>query len=504
LFSVVTPVIAQTGIKDTLWVKVTFYDFHADGSNPEFNPDHIGGIYKGMVMNTLDPERKPVAGTKVFFNTSIHKWFSPWTPGDYNIPVYTGTSGVYDRTVKVTYDTAFKNIVIGDSLPFLHLKDSVYQFERSGANGTPEFFWVDKKGFGNEPAGYRHNYSFTMELHTFFTFKKGLRFDFLGDDDVWAFVNNALVLDLGGIHTAQSGAVKMDSIGPALGLIEGEVYSFDFFYAERHVSKSCIKITTNMINRTDGTGPKVTSAVLKPNTDINGKDTLVVRFNSPVVCSGLFIAPPESSFVYTSEGLNLIAGSSYIGSCSNQYVNSVRILVTISGNPSKQQNDSIGFKAGSIYVKDPEDNRPAFNGKVRVEIDRESSIEVTGYPSPASPDIPFSSQIRNAYAPVIGSNTSGALIGLYSRIALQLVPGTDRYGTADIYDATANLVCQNLPLKASGTSGVYGIYWDIKNRNKRIVGNGTYLVVIKTKYYDGEKTEKRVKLAVSRVGGRSE
>ena len=32
--------IAQSGPADTMWAKVTFYDFHADGSNPEFNPDH--------------------------------------------------------------------------------------------------------------------------------------------------------------------------------------------------------------------------------------------------------------------------------------------------------------------------------------------------------------------------------------------------------------------------------------------------------------------------------
>lgn len=497
LFMFTSIVNGQKTASDTMWVKVTFYDYHADGSNPEFNPDEIGGVYKGMVMDTLNSERKPVVGPKIFFSKFIHKWFKPWTPGDYTIPVYTGPTGEFDRTVRVGYDTAFKNVVITDSLPFLRTKDSIYQFERSGANGTPEFFWIDGKGFGNEPDGYQHNFSFTMELHTFFTYEKGLRFEFLGDDDVWAFVNKQLVLDLGGIHGSQSGIVKMDSIGPVLGLIEGEVYSFDFFYAERHVTKSCIKITTNMINRTDGTGPKVKSAILRPNFDIQGKDTIVVNFNSPIVCSELFSAPPESSFVYKSQGIDLVQGSSYSGTCSNQYISSVKILVNVSGT-SNQLNDSIGFKAGSRFVTDPEDNHPRPTVPVKVEINRESSIQVTGFPSPASPDVPFSSQIRQAYSPIIGSNISGALIGLYSRIPLQLIPGTDSYGRADIYDATANLVAHNLPLKASGTSGVYGIYWNIKNRNKRIVGNGTYLVVIKAKYYDGEKTEKRVKIAVAR------
>ncbi len=336
-----------------------------------------------------------------------------------------------------------------------------------------------------------------MELHTFFTFKKGLRFDFLGDDDVWAFVDKRLVLDLGGIHASQSGTIKLDSIGPALGLVEGEVYSFDFFYAERHTTKSCIKITTNMINRTDGTGPKVTSAIIRPNTDINGKDTMVVNFGTPILCTDLLQVPPESSFVYTSEGVNLIKGSLFSGTCSKQYISSVKILINIS-SITKQQNDSIGFKVNSINVTDPEDNHPVSAMKVKVVIDRKSSIQVTGFPSPASPDIPFSNQIRKAYSSIIGDNASGVLIGLYSKIPLQLISGTDSYGCADIYDATANLVAHNLQLKASGTPGAYGIYWNIRNRNRRIVGNGTYLAIIKTKYYDGENVERRVKIAVSR------
>ena len=488
--------IAQSGPADTMWAKVTFYDFHADGSNPEFNPDHRAGVYKGMVRDTLSPDRKPLRGPNPFFSQNIDKWFRPWEPGDFKVPVYQ-SNGRLDRTINASYDTAFKNITIEDSLPFLHIGDGVYLFERSGRNSTEEFFWIDGKGFGNEPEGYNHNYSFTMELHSYFTYRQGLRFEFLGDDDVWAFVNNHLVLDLGGIHTAQAGTVDMDSIGPLLGLVDGEVYQFDFFYAERHVTNSHIKITTNMITRADVRGPVVRRAVLKPSAENNSKDTLIISFNTPILCEDLFEAPVENSFVYKSDGNNLLKGSSYSGTCKNKYINSVKILVDVSSN-ILQQNDSLGFRKGSIYVTDPEGNHPTNPVKVKVEVNREASIEVTGYPTPASPDKEFDSRIRAAYGPVIGNNKAGALIGFYSKIPLQLVPGTDYYGTADIYDGTANLVQKNLPLKSAGTTGVYGVYWNIKNRNKRIVGNGTYLVVIKAKFYDGENTEKRIKIAVSR------
>ena len=80
---------------DTLWIKVTFYDFHADGSNPEFEPDHNGGLTIGMVADTLTADRKPVLGANPFFNYYIDKWFRPYTPGDNTIPDYTDRSGTY-------------------------------------------------------------------------------------------------------------------------------------------------------------------------------------------------------------------------------------------------------------------------------------------------------------------------------------------------------------------------------------------------------------------------
>ncbi len=229
---------------DTIWIPVTFYDFHSDKSNPEFEADHNGGLHKGMVADTLNANKKPVLGSKPFFNYYIHKWFEPWQAGDFTIPEYEDRNGVDHEIVTVTYDTAFKNIVIKDSLPFIHIGDGVYQFERSGQNRTGEFFWLDDRGFGNERKS--NNYSFTMELHTTFTYNRGLTFEFLGDDDVWAFIDGKLAMDIGGIHVSLADEIDLDEIADSFELKAGRKYDFDFFYAERHTSNSRIKITTNL------------------------------------------------------------------------------------------------------------------------------------------------------------------------------------------------------------------------------------------------------------------
>ena len=98
----------------------------------------------------------------------------------------------------------------------------------------------------------------------------------------------------------------MDSIGPLLGLVDGEVYQL-IFTAERHVTNSRIKITTNMITRADVCGPLVRRG---PETQCRNQqqDTLSISFNTRY-CEDLFDAPVESSFVYKSDGNNLLKGS---------------------------------------------------------------------------------------------------------------------------------------------------------------------------------------------------
>lgn len=258
-------------------IPVTYYDFHSDRSNPEFEARHFGQLRTGMVANTLGSDSKPTLGPVPYLNYGIKYWFKSWEngdKGDFTIPGYNPTAGykeawytwddtlkiqgwekdcrqvvTYDGPKTVNYDTAFKNIVIHDSLRFTHIGNGVYEYKNS------EFFPLDNRGFGNEwnrelaspdkQGNVNHNYSFTMELHYKFTKIPGLTFDFSGDDDVWVFTNKQLQLDLGGVHEEVSGSFRIDTIP---GLQNGNAYDLDVFYAERHSAQSHIRITTNMLS----------------------------------------------------------------------------------------------------------------------------------------------------------------------------------------------------------------------------------------------------------------
>jgi fibro-slime domain-containing protein len=198
--------------------------------HPDFGSHYCCGNPLGTVLPTLGADRKPV--------------YNPANiAGDY------GMGGV-GLTGAEAFDQWYRDVP-GVNLAYLvgfHLVPSADGITREYASKL--YFPVDGVGFGNlgdyGEDGMSHNFGFTTELHTTFRYEGGEVFAFEGDDDLWVFINNQLAIDLGGIHSAMAGEVRLDEFAAKAGLVVGEVYNLDLFNAERHPAGSNFKITTTM------------------------------------------------------------------------------------------------------------------------------------------------------------------------------------------------------------------------------------------------------------------
>ncbi len=146
-------------------------------------------------------------------------------------------------TSKANFDMWFRDVEgVNKSTPYdLQFVDpdgdGVFTFDNNGA----DFFPIDGQLWGNESEP-QHNFHFTFELHTQFTYEGGEIFTFEGDDDVWVYINDKLVVDLGGVGATATATVNADELGLTL----GQIYFLDFFFAERHVTQSNFRIDTSL------------------------------------------------------------------------------------------------------------------------------------------------------------------------------------------------------------------------------------------------------------------
>jgi fibro-slime domain-containing protein len=190
------------------------------GGHPDFETADVADV-KGIVQNTLGADGKPLYTTNgTPSGTNGADAFNQW---------YHDT-----QDVNMGYIVALKLVTSNGISTF-------------AATGNSSFFPLDGQGFGNE--GLNHNFHFTTEIHTQFKYTGGETFTFVGDDDVWVFINKQLVIDLGGRHAQETGTVRLDT----LGLTPGSDYDLAVFHAERHTSQSNFRIDTTLAFTNCGT-----------------------------------------------------------------------------------------------------------------------------------------------------------------------------------------------------------------------------------------------------------
>jgi fibro-slime domain-containing protein len=196
----------------------TVRDFHR--TQTDFELPLVGNVDdRGMVEPVLGPDQKPVyAGNPTTRTTPTGKpGFDVW---------FRDTMGV-NESMAIDLQLAE-----APGTPGLYVTES------------RAFFPIDNQLFGNE--GLPHNYHFTLETHTSFFYRGGETFSFAGDDDVWVFIANQLVIDLGGLHSLESASVRLDASAAQFGLVVGQRYALDLFFAERHTVDSDFTVRTTI------------------------------------------------------------------------------------------------------------------------------------------------------------------------------------------------------------------------------------------------------------------
>jgi len=202
------------------WGRPGHPDFESYGSLPGAPPQTLG-----MVEAQLGADQKPVY-------TGIYK-------AGHN----TGKCIHGDQTTsKTTFDQWYRHNdgVDRPYLIYLWLEPNLGKYTFL----AHEYFPIDGDIMQNQ--GQEHNFEFTTEIHDAFHYNGGEQFTFIGDDDVWVFINKKLAVDLGGLHEELTGNIDLDARATELGIKTGNTYALDLFHAERHTSHSHFRMDTDL------------------------------------------------------------------------------------------------------------------------------------------------------------------------------------------------------------------------------------------------------------------
>ncbi|MHC4428051.1 MAG: fibro-slime domain-containing protein [Planctomycetota bacterium] len=233
--------------------------------HPDFErkPDHGFALYQGNVSSVIGDDMNPV------FTGEGFKVLDEWRDAEGRPICYllfdpdrgdtAGTMGPADTGGIESAESfaAWYQDVIGVNMSapltlVLHRQpDGIYLFDNNQDPYYQDlggFFPIEDQLLGNPGGSPDRNFHFTFEIHGTFVYEAdaGQIFRFIGDDDIWVFIDGQLVIDLGGVHSSKEQFVDLSR----LDLNDGDTYRLDFFFAERHRTESNFRIMTNLLLQT--------------------------------------------------------------------------------------------------------------------------------------------------------------------------------------------------------------------------------------------------------------
>ncbi|MCA9295520.1 MAG: fibro-slime domain-containing protein [Phycisphaerales bacterium] len=151
------------------------------------------------------------------------------------------TGGITDNSTFAQWFTDVPGInqSMPHSIELTYVGDGIFEFE------SDEFFPATDQLLGNEGEANNYFFTYSISMDCEYSGCGEQFFEVRATDDVWVFVDDQLVIDLGGVIHGATQRIDLDR----LGLTDGNTYKVRVFIAQRNHSESELALRTNIFMR---------------------------------------------------------------------------------------------------------------------------------------------------------------------------------------------------------------------------------------------------------------
>ena len=237
------------------------------------NP-HQGIVQNNLASNQANPAMNGYPTLVTGNHQNLYYLFDP-TSRNHNVYAFPNADGLFQRDNQgyyyynsnvnyAEYDRANNQFI---------LYEHTYSQNTGGSNGANakpigffpfhEFDTVDTQPSMNFNANLNHHFGMSMEVEFEIPkdrraagddgYKRDIIYEFSGDDDLWVFVDDELVLDIGGIHQPVTGTINFTTGVISVHGVTDKTMTFDvgshnlkMFYMERGGCDSNLSVRFNL------------------------------------------------------------------------------------------------------------------------------------------------------------------------------------------------------------------------------------------------------------------